>query len=70
MELASEDGEIVAPIENLRFDDSFYRFLSEDALLGLTKQQAFVPNVGTYERRSLGGMWVPGMLIDQFRYTL
>ena len=64
-----EAGEIVAPIENLRFDDSFYRFLSEEALIGLT-QQAFLPAVDTYERRSLGGMWVPGMLIDQFRYTL
>lgn len=65
-----EDGEIVAPIENLRFDDSFYRFLGEDALLGLTQHQSFIPAVDTYERRSLGGMWVPGMLIDQFRYTL
>lgn len=65
-----EDGEIVAPIENLRFDDSFYRFLSEDALLGLTEKQSFIPAVDTYERRSLGGMWTPGMLIDQFRYTL
>ncbi|MEM6449661.1 MAG: metallopeptidase TldD-related protein [Cyanobacteria bacterium P01_D01_bin.105] len=65
-----ENGEIVAPIENLRFDDSFYRFLSEDALLGLTQRQSFLPAVDTYERRSLGGMWVPGMLIDQFRYTL
>ena len=65
-----ERGEIVAPIENLRFDDSFYRFLSEEALLGLTKKQAFLPAVDTYERRSLGGIWTPGMLIDQFRYTL
>jgi len=65
-----EDGEIIAPIENLRFDDSFYRFLSEEALLGLTRQPSFLPAVDTYERRSLGGMWVPGMLIDQFRYTL
>ncbi len=64
-----EDGQIVAPIENLRFDDSFYRFLGE-GLLGLTQTQRFLPNVGTYDRRSLGGMWVPGMLIDQFRYTL
>ncbi len=64
-----EDGEIIAPIENLRFDDSFYRFLGE-GLLGLTETQQFLPNVGTYDRRSLGGMWVPGMLIDQFRYTL
>lgn len=64
-----EEGEIVAPIENLRFDDDLYRFLGE-GLLGLTNRQIFLPSVGTYDRRSLGGMWMPGMLIDQFRYTL
>ncbi|MGD1899385.1 MAG: metallopeptidase TldD-related protein, partial [Phormidesmis sp.] len=64
-----EQGEIVAPIENLRFDDSLYRFLGE-GLIGLSNQQTFVPAVGTYDQRSLGGMWVPGMLIEGFRYTL
>lgn len=64
-----EDGEIVAPIENLRFDDDFYRFLGE-GLMALTDRLTFLPAVGTYERRLLGGMWMPGMLIDQFRYTL
>jgi len=64
-----EAGEIVAPIENLRFDDDLYRFLGE-GLMALTQEQTFVPDVGTYDRRSLGGMWMPGMLIDQFRYTL
>ena len=59
----------MAPIENLRFDDDLYRFLGE-GLIGLTDEQTFVPEVGTYDNRSLGGMWMPGMLIDQFRYTL
>ena len=64
-----EAGEIAAPIENLRFDDNLYRFLGE-GLIDLTEQQTFIPAVGTYGQRSLGGMWVPGMLIEQFRYTL
>lgn len=64
-----EQGEIVAPIENLRFDDNFYRFLGE-GLIALTDSQTFTPTVDTYEQRSLGGMWTPGMLIEQFRYTL
>ncbi|MEL6554368.1 MAG: metallopeptidase TldD-related protein [Cyanobacteria bacterium J06621_11] len=64
-----ENGEVIAPIENLRFDDDLYRFLGE-GLIALTDRQTFVPAVGTYERRSLGGMWVPGMLINDFRYTL
>lgn len=64
-----ERGEIVAPIENLRFDDNFYRFLGE-GLMALSDRQTFMPTVDTYEQRSLGGLWTPGMLIDQFRYTL
>ena len=64
-----EAGKIVAPIENLRFDDSLYRFLGE-GLIALDETQRFVPAVDTYTRRSLGGIWTPGMLIDQFRYTL
>jgi predicted Zn-dependent protease len=64
-----EQGEIVAPIENLRFDESLYRFLG-DNLINLTDFQEFIPEVGTYEHRSLGGIWVPGLLVDQFTYTL
>jgi predicted Zn-dependent protease len=64
-----ERGEIVAPIENLRFDESLYRFLG-DNLIDLTQTQEFVPEVGTYEHRSLGGIWVPGLLVDEFTYTL
>ena len=64
-----EQGELVAPIENLRFDESLYRCLGE-ALIDLTETQAFVPEVGSYENRSLGGIWVPGALIEGFTYTL
>ncbi len=64
-----EEGEIVAPIENLRFDDNLYRFLGE-GLIDLSAEQSFLPTVDTYDRRSLGGMCMPGMLIEQFRYTL
>ncbi len=64
-----EKGELVAPIENLRFDESLYRFLG-DMLINLTHTQEFVPEVGTYDHRSLGGIWVPGLLIEDFTYTL
>lgn len=62
-------GEIVAPIENLRFDESLYRFLGEQ-LVNLTDTQEFIPEVGTYEHRSLGGIWTPGILVEDFTYTL
>ncbi|PSB17616.1 TldD/PmbA family protein [Phormidesmis priestleyi ULC007] len=64
-----EEGEIVAPIENLRFDDSFYQFWGEN-LAALTNFQEFIPDVGTYENRNLGGTWVPGMIVNDFTYTL
>ncbi|MBH8554035.1 TldD/PmbA family protein [Nostocaceae cyanobacterium CENA357] len=64
-----ENGEIMAPIENLRFDESLYRFWGEN-LVDLTTFQEFIPEVGTYEGRQLGGSLVPGMLVNDFTYTL
>ncbi|MEH1942525.1 MAG: TldD/PmbA family protein [Nostoc sp.] len=64
-----ENGEITAPIENLRFDESLYRFWGEN-LVDLTNFQEFIPEVGTYESRQLGGSLVPGMLVEDFTYTL
>ncbi|MBD2597771.1 TldD/PmbA family protein [Nostoc spongiaeforme FACHB-130] len=64
-----ENGEIVAPIENLRFDDSLYRFWGEN-LVDFTNFQEFIPEVDTYENRKLGGSLVPGMLVNDFTYTL
>lgn len=64
-----EDGEIIAPIENLRFDESLYRFWGEN-LIDFTDFQEFIPNLGTYDNRQLGGSMVPGMLVKDFTYTL
>ena len=64
-----EDGEIVAPIEHLRFDDSFYRFWG-DNLMALTDTQTCIPNIDTYGHRHMGALWTPGMLIEDFTYTL
>lgn len=64
-----ENGEIVAPIENLRFDESLYRFWGEN-LVDFTNFQEFIPEVGTYDGRQLGGSLVPGMLVNDFTYTL
>ncbi|MEH2161738.1 MAG: TldD/PmbA family protein [Nostoc sp.] len=64
-----EKGEIIAPIENLRFDESLYRFWGEN-LVDLTDFQEFIPEVGTYDSRQLGGSLVPGMLVENFTYTL
>jgi predicted Zn-dependent protease len=65
-----ENGEIIAPIANLRFDESLYRFWGAENLVDLTNFQEFIPEVGTYGSRQLGGSLVPGMLVNNFTYTL
>lgn len=64
-----EQGEIVAPIANLRFDESLYRFWGSN-LVDFTDQVVFIPEVGTYGYRDLGGIWTPGMIVEDFTYTL
>jgi predicted Zn-dependent protease len=64
-----ERGEIVAPIANLRFDESLYRCWG-DNLMALTNHLEFIPDVDTYSSRQLGGSWVPGLLVEDFTYTL
>ncbi|MBV6623239.1 MAG: TldD/PmbA family protein [Rivularia sp. (in: Bacteria)] len=63
------NGEIVAPIEDLRFDDSLYSFWGNN-LIDFTDKAEFIPEVGTYDNRQLGGSIVPGMLVEDFTYTL
>jgi predicted Zn-dependent protease len=64
-----EQGEIVAPIQDLRFDDTLYSFLGPN-LENLTATQEFIPCVDTYGARSLGGSLMPGLLVNDFIFTL
>jgi len=64
-----ENGEIVAPIDDLRFDESLYDVFG-DNLLSLTNFVEILPNVGTYGMRSLGGKSVPGIMVKDFNFTL
>jgi predicted Zn-dependent protease len=64
-----ENGEIVAPISNLRFDVSLYDIWG-DNLLAVTDFAEYIAAVDSYGGRSLGGDLVPGMLIQDFTYTL
>ncbi len=64
-----ENGEIVAPIENLRFDESLYHCFG-DGLMDLTNFQETIPTIDTYDRRGLGDSRVPGVLVEGFTYTL
>lgn len=64
-----EDGKIIAPIEDMRFDMSLYNLLG-DRLINLTKQQALDPNTDTYFFRAIGGRLIPGALVKDFEFSL
>jgi predicted Zn-dependent protease len=64
-----EGGEIVAPLNVMRFDETGYRALGSN-LLGLTRERDFLPDSGTYDARSTDSARVPGALIEGFRFTL
>ena len=64
-----EGGEIIAPIETMRFDDSFYRFFGNQ-LAEVEDSLTVNPEVGTYGGRSLGATTCPGILVDSFSLTL
>lgn len=64
-----ENGEIVSPIQDLRFDESFYSLFG-DALVDLTNYSEIIPNTGSYFRRDVGGSRVPGILVSDFKFTL
>ena len=64
-----EDGKIVAPLNVMRFDESFYRMFGEN-LLGLTQEREMQLSNETYGGRDVGSIRLPGALIDDFEFTL
>jgi hypothetical protein len=60
---------VVAPIETMRFDDTFYRFFGSE-LEAVGKKVNIIPDVSTYYRRSLEVMKCPGILVNSFALTL
>jgi predicted Zn-dependent protease len=64
-----EKGEIVGPIQDMRFDDSLYNIFGSE-LIDLTSDRNTFVNTSTYTRRDLGGMIVPGVLLNKMNFTL
>jgi|TARA_B110000438_G_C15812758_1_gene650444 predicted Zn-dependent protease len=64
-----EGGEIVAPIETMRFDDTFYRFFGSE-LESVGSKVEVIPDVLTYGQRNLGVVSCPGILTNEFQLTL
>lgn len=64
-----ENGEIVGPIQDLRFDESLYNIFGSN-LVDLTEESSTFLDTSTYLKRSLGALKVPGALINNFNFTL
>ena len=64
-----EDGELVAPLSVMRFDDSIYGLLG-DRLEAIGAEAAFLPELGTYGGRSTSSQRLPGVLLSGFTFTL
>ena len=64
-----EDGKIVAPIENMRFDDTIYNIFGKE-LNSVTNFNQLIPDIGTYDGRNFGGNYCSGILLNKFELTL
>lgn len=64
-----EDGEIQAPINVMRFDDSVYDLLGTN-LLGLTRERDFILDASSYGQRSNSSIELPGALVKGMCFTL
>ena len=64
-----ENGQIISPIEDMRFDDTVYNFFGEN-LEAVTDKSRLNPSVGSYGGRNLGGVYCPGIILKSFELTL
>jgi predicted Zn-dependent protease len=64
-----DDGEIVAPVNVLRFDDTAYHLLG-DQLEGLTDSTEVLLDAASYDRRSTDSARLPGALVGAMRFVL
>ena len=64
-----ENGEIKAPLNVMRFDDSLFRILGEN-LLALTSEREMLIDSESYGARSTGSARLPGALVKDFVFVL
>jgi len=64
-----EQGEPLAPVKVMRFDDSLYHLLG-DRLEGLTRERELLFSPETYEGRSSASALLPGILVSGIELTL
>lgn len=64
-----ENGEIKAPLNVMRFDETAYRMLGEN-LVDLTAERELLLDADTYFQRKTSSARLPGALVNDFAFTL
>lgn len=64
-----ENGQIVAPLNVMRFDDTIFHILGT-GLEAITQERSFMIDNGTYEERSTHSTHLPGILVKDLQLTL
>ncbi len=64
-----ENGEIQAPLNVMRFDETVYRMLGAN-LIDLTAERELVLDPGSWSQRSTTSGHFPGALVEDFNFTL
>ncbi|OOG23728.1 hypothetical protein B1C78_10365 [Thioalkalivibrio denitrificans] len=64
-----ENGQPVAPVNVMRFDESLLHILGE-RLEAITSERQHILESATYEKRSEVSARLPGLLVDGFTFTL
>ena len=64
-----EDGKPVGPIKDMRFDETLHQIFGK-GLESLTSEKQDFLSTGTYEERNIGGVRVPGAIVNDFSLTL
>ena len=64
-----KDGELLGPINTMRFDETMYNIFGTK-LAGLTNEQQLLMDTSTYEQRSVHSSTIPGAVVEDFRLTL
>ncbi|MAF79213.1 MAG: Zn-dependent protease [Halobacteriovoraceae bacterium] len=64
-----ENGKIVGPIKDMRFDETLYQIFG-DGLRAITEFSEVSMATGSYSQRDIGGVKLPGLLVEGFTFTL
>jgi len=64
-----KNGVPTAPFKVMRFDDSFYNLFGKN-LLAITKERELIIESHTYDERSTASFLLPGVIVENMRFTL